>query len=409
MAVTDLVLENTSRLGETAGRHHCPACEQGDLRDFYRVDRVPTNSCILLPTREEALAYPVGDIVLAFCETCGFVFNRLFDEKKTEYSGRYEETQSFSGTFNAFHRALAARLVERHGLKGGSALEIGCGKGEFLALLAEIGAVNGVGIDPGVKPERLSAELAGLLDFRAEFFRPDHIDRHFDLIACKMTIEHIPEPLRLVDAIREGVGERRDCVVFFQAPEAMRIFAGCAFEDVYYEHCAYFSAGSLARLFRRSRFEILDIDVEYGDQYLTIEAIPADGETDAKLPMEHDLGALAAAVDRFSEGCAAMVGEWKSRLAVAGERGETVAVWGSGSKAVAFLTAVDQARRIALVTDINPNRHGFFMPGTGQEIVSPQRLAEAKPDLVIAMNRIYVDEIRRDLQAMGCDPEIAAL
>jgi len=292
----------------------CPACESGALHDFFAVDGAPTNSCILLKSREEAAAYPTGDIRLCFCSDCGFVFNRAFDPGKTEYSGRYEETQSYSETFNRFHRALAERLVEKYNLAGGSALEIGCGKGEFLALLAEVGDVRGVGIDPGVHPERIAPALSDKLTFIPEMFAPEHIDRHFDLIACKMTLEHIPDPLTFISTIRRGIGDRRNCVVFFQAPEAMRILRGRAFEDVYYEHCAYFSAGSLARLFRRAGFDILDIAYEYDDQYLTIEAAPAAGPTDAQFAIEDDMNALRAEVDGFSRGCAQTIAQWGRRL-----------------------------------------------------------------------------------------------
>ncbi|MGE0409133.1 MAG: class I SAM-dependent methyltransferase [Amphiplicatus sp.] len=387
----------------------CPACGGSALSDFHRVTRAPTNSCILLKTREEALAYPTGDIVLAHCADCGFVFNRAFDLRKTEYSGRYEETQSFSPTFNRFHRVLAERLVAKYDLKEGTALEIGCGKGEFLALLAEIGAMKGVGVDPGVHVERIAPEVANKLSFIPAMFAPDHIDRDFDLVACKMTIEHIPDPLDFVATIRKGIGARKDCVVFFQAPESMRILSRHAFEDVYYEHCSYFTPGSLARLFRRAHFDVIDIQLEYDDQYLAIEARPAPEETTPSLALEDDLDRIAAEVDSFARGCAKAIGAWRERLDEAAAKGEKVALWGSGSKAVSFLNAVDSGARVQYVTDINPHRHGHFLPATGQEIVPPAALREIRPDLVIVMNRIYKDEIRRDLDAMGLAPEVAAL
>jgi SAM-dependent methyltransferase len=136
---------------------------------FFELRGVPTNSCILLASREEALAYPRGDLELAFCPACGFISNLAFDERLTEYSGRYEETQSFSETFNAFHRGLAERLIERYGLRGKNVLEIGCGKGEFIALLAELGNNRGVGFDPGYHEERTAASLAGRLEFVKDF------------------------------------------------------------------------------------------------------------------------------------------------------------------------------------------------------------------------------------------------
>ena len=49
-------------------------------------------------------------------------------------------------------------------------------------------------------------------------------------------------------------------------------------------------------------------------------------------------------------------------------------MWGSGSKGVAFLTALNMHTpdcEIEYVVDINPFREGEYMAGTGQEIVSP--------------------------------------
>jgi hypothetical protein len=49
------------------------------------------------------------------------------------------------------------------------------------------------------------------------------------------------------------------------------------------------------------------------------------------------------------------------------------------------------------------------MPGTSQLIVPPNFLVEYRPDLVIAMNPIYLGEIRRDLDAMGVGADLVAV
>jgi hypothetical protein len=121
---------------------------------FYEVGGVPTNSCILLSTHDEAVNYPRGEIRLAFCPGCGFISNVAYDARLTEYSGRYEETQGFSPTFNSFHERLARSLVERHDLHGKELIEIGCGKGEFLKLLCDLGGNRGLGFDPGYSVQR---------------------------------------------------------------------------------------------------------------------------------------------------------------------------------------------------------------------------------------------------------------
>ena len=117
----------------------CPCCGSSDIRIFHRASGVPVNSVLLLPNREEALSFPTGDIDLGFCRSCGFIYNTAFDPALLEYSERYDPTQAFSPTFNQWHKALAEQLIERYALRGKHLIEIGCGKGEFLALLCELG------------------------------------------------------------------------------------------------------------------------------------------------------------------------------------------------------------------------------------------------------------------------------
>jgi SAM-dependent methyltransferase len=392
-----------------AGAHACPGCGAQGMQTFFQLQGVPTNSCILLGTREEALAYPRGDLELAFCPTCGFISNMAFDEKLTEYSGRYEETQSFSETFNAFHRKLAERLIERYGLHDKDVLEIGCGKGEFIALLAQLGNNRGVGFDPGYREERTADALAGRLKFVKDFYSEKYADYQADFVCCKMTLEHIHPASRFIATLRRAIGERHDTVVFFQIPDATRIVLDCAFEDIYYEHCSYFSPGSLGRLFRRNGFDVINLETEYGGQYLTIEARPARGVPSAPLAREDDLAALARGVEDFPAKCQAKLDEWQRRVRETRGRGRKSVLWGSGSKGVSFLTTLGVGDSIEYAVDINPHRQGYFMPTTGQRIVSPAFLQEYRPDVVIIMNAIYRAEIARDLDRMALRPELLAL
>jgi C-methyltransferase C-terminal domain len=54
--------------------------------------------------------------------------------------------------------------------------------------------------------------------------------------------------------------------------------------------------------------------------------------------------------------------------------------------------------------DINPHKHGRFMPGTGQEIVAPEFLVGYGPTDVLVMNPIYTEEIRQNLARLGLAP-----
>lgn len=101
---------------------------------------------------------------------------------------------------------------------------------------------------------------------------------------------------------------------------------------------------------------------------------------------------------------------WEERMHAWGRAGKSVAIWGSGSKGVSFLTTIPGASDvISFAVDINPYRQGFYMAGTGQRIVAPEELRDLRPDVVLVMNEVYVAEIVRTLGALGIAPEVAAL
>ncbi len=393
-----------------AGQDACPACGGDRVRIFYEVREVPTNSCLLFDTREAAAACPTGDVRLGACASCGFIYNTAFDLSKTEYSGRYEETQGFSPTFSRFHRELAARLIERHDLAGKRVLEIGCGKGEFLLLLSQMAGVTGLGVDPSARQDRIEGvEGAARVTLVPEYYTEAHGAADADMVVCKMTLEHVPAVEAFLRVIRRSLEGREDTRVFFQIPEALRILRTCAFEDIYYEHCSYFTPGSLARAFRRAGFDVTDLATEYDEQYLTIEAVPAADASLLPLPAEDDQAEIANLVESFPDRVAAAHARWRGSVNEAAAQGRTVVLWGSGSKAVSFLTTLNVGERVRAAVDINPHRQGSFMPVTGHEIVSPEALVDLRPDLVIVMNPIYVPEIKADLDKLGLSPEVLSL
>ena len=389
-------------------RTSCPSCHSDNLRVFHRAKGVPVNSCLSLETREEALAFPRGDISLAFCQDCGFIFNAAFDESLLEYSERYDPTQAFSGTFNRWHLKLAESLVERYGLRGKRIIEIGCGKGEFLTMLCELGANSGIGFDPAVDPERTRAPKEGDAKFVQDFYSEKYADEKGDFVCCKMTLEHIAPTGEFIDTVRRAVGDDPGTVVFFQVPDVLRILEERAFWDVYYEHCNYFSGGSLARLFRSGGFTVETVGRDYDDQYLMIDCHPPRGdEVKALLPEEDDMDQLQKLVDEFSKQLPRALDDWRGKIGKYRDDGKRVVIWGAGSKGVAFLTTLGLGEdAVEFAVDINPHRHGQFMATTGQEIIGPERLTQDKPDVVIVMNPIYKQEIEADLRKLGLSPEV---
>ncbi|MCE5229778.1 class I SAM-dependent methyltransferase [bacterium] len=385
----------------------CPACGCNVWRPFYSVAGVPAQSCRQMPDRETALAQPRGRLELALCLECGFVANTAFDASLLQYSTDYEETQGASATFNAYMRWLAGDWIERYGLRERRILEIGCGKGEFLALICSMGNNHGTGFDPVYVPGREGAHAGGRLEFRAELYGADHRSIPADFICCRHTLEHIAPVAEFITMLRRNLEGREHVVLGFEVPDLERILAHGAFWDLYYEHCSYFTMLSLENLFRRNGFEVLRLQRVYGDQYLIIEAAP-DGRGGPDDRREELVG-LADAVETFSSRVARDLRRWRRDIDSWRRRGRRIVLWGSGSKAVGFIATLGITDEIDAVVDINPLKHGKYMPGCAAPIVAPERLRREPPDVVIVMNPVYRDEIAHDLARLGIDAELRVL
>jgi hypothetical protein len=185
----------------------------------------------------------------------------------------------------------------------------------------------------------------------------------------------------------------------------MRVLTECAYWDVYYEHCSYFTPQSLARLVQACGFDVIDCKLAFDDQYILLEARPGSMKDKFDVPGD-DLRSPAQTYARTLE---QMLTQRRAWLTERQQSGEHVVVWGSGSKCVAFLTTLGLENTDVRVVDINPHRHGKFLLGSGIEIESPNALSQEPPDHVIVMNPVYLDEIRTMLENMNIHCNVMAV
>jgi hypothetical protein len=219
-----------------------------------------------------------------------------------------------------------------------------------------------------------------------------------------MTLEHVHDVHDFIRRLRATV-DRPETVVFFMIPEITRILNLGAFWDVYYEHCSYFSPGSLARAFRRASFDPIEVWTDYADQYVLIAARPGHGERPL-LANEEPADALLPKVESFPGRVAKDRERWLGLLRESQAAGKRAVLWGGGSKGVAFLTTVGVTDELlSYVVDVNPRRSGTYIAGTGHQIVAPAFLKEYRPDVIVVMSPIYIPEIKAQLENLGVRPD----
>lgn len=380
--------------------HACPVCDNDALRPFLRLAGVPILSTEFHADEASARAAARGDLDLAVCEQCSLVWNTAFDPADVDYTPDYENSQHFSPAFQDYVDHLAKRLTAEHGLHGATLVDIGCGKGEFLAILAEVADGQGLGFDPTFNGE-VDTERVRVI--RRYYDEQTAADIRAAIVMARHVVEHLADPVGFLHGVRRASGS--EAAFYYEVPNAEYVFSDDGMWDLIYQHVGYFSQPSLEMALRASGHRITRLEDAFHGQFLGIDAVSAD-TADRDLPSADAVASVVAEVQTFAERHQSRLARWNELLA--DTEGE-VALWGAGAKGVAFLNLLDDPTAIDHVIDVNPRKAGRFVPGTGQEVLAPHDLAGRSIEQVLIMNPAYEAEIRRELLEQGVATDVATV
>jgi cyclopropane fatty-acyl-phospholipid synthase-like methyltransferase len=387
-------------------KKQCPVCNARNVLAFFELLRVPVYCNVQYSSPEETIDVPRRDIHLGFCKLCGHIFNFSFDPEVLKYNQAYENSLHYSPYFQGYAEALAKRLIERYDLCGKHILEIGCGKGEFLTLLCELGNNTGVGFDPSYVPERTEKTAVEKITFIQDYYSERYSNHKVDFICSRHVLEHIQSPRDFLLNLRYTIRDRIETIVFFEVPNVSFILENFGMWDITYEHCSYFSNTSLLYLFQSCGFGVREMREVFDGQFLCLEAFPQEKLSTSRHRASAEVETMTSQVKLFGAKYLSKVEEWRNKLESIENSGQKVVVWGAGTKGVTFLNALRVRDQIKFVVDVNPYKEGKYVAGTGQKIVSPNFLDDYRPNIIIVMNRIYAQEIRGLLNAMNLNPHL---
>lgn len=384
--------------------HHniaCPVCCSNRVGVFHRIENIPTHCNVLFSSRKEALSVSRGNLHLGFCDVCAHIYNYAFDAHLMTYSQAYENSLHFSSRFQEYAREIMNDLIVRHDVHNKHIIELGCGKGEFLKMICEMGNNHGVGFDTSFQPELI--EQNERFTVIQDFYSASYAHLPADLVVCRHVLEHIETPRTFVEQLHRTLADKSNAVLYVEVPNALWTLRDFGIWDLLYEHCSYFTPDSLSYLFSSCGFEVLRLEEKFGGQFLGIEVRPhATASRHAVQSRNVTAELFTPLLQSFGEHYRRKIEEWKSRFREF--ESKRVVVWGSGSKGVTFVNALRP--NIEYVVDINPRKRGKFVAGTGQEIVPPQFLRDYQPDAIIVMNPLYQDEIRGISSQMGIAAQV---
>lgn len=379
------------------GIQSCPVCQGQRLTAFLQRPLVPVHQNLVVSSREAARSAPRGNLDLMVCDDCGFVFNRAFDLSRLAYGADYDNRQTCSAYFDDYLDGLVKELVDQQGVRGKTIVEVGCGKGDFLRKLVNFpGADNtGFGFDPSyVGP---SVDSNDQLVFKSCYYDSDCADVKADVVICRHVIEHVPEPMTLLKSVRSALVHSPNARVFFETPCVDWILRNKVVWDFFYEHCSLFNAGSLSQAFLRSGFAVQRVNHIFGGQYLWLEAKLSD----AKLAIAAMPPATTSLAKDYMFEESLLRQQLLAKLLSLKRHGR-VALWGAGAKGSTLANLIDpDGILIDCVVDLNPNKQGGYIPGTGHPIVGPLVLLHRGIKSAILMNPNYRAENLKLLAQTG--------
>lgn len=388
-------------------RAPCPVCGAHDTSPLLSIPRVPVFCNQICGSRQDAVQAPTASIELCFCPACGHAFNAVFEPSRVQYGPQYENSLHCSSTFQGYAEALADRLLDRHRLRGKRIVEVGCGQGDFLRLLATKGGNVGFGYDPSYNGDDEGQAVDGVTVCGAPYSSDALADLGADFVCCRHVLEHVADPVAFLRGMRRAAGRPDSTPVFFEVPNALYTLRRNGIWDLIYEHCNYFTPSSLQRAFLEAGFVVDSVETTFGGQFLTIHARAFHRPVSRGLSDSGDPSTLRARTDAFADRYRAMVDAWSARLAAYADADHGVAVWGAGSKGSTFVNVVPRAEEaVSALVDINPRKQGAYVAGSGLPIVAPKALVDASPEAVIVMNSIYGTEIAAEISVLGLSPAI---
>jgi hypothetical protein len=178
---------------------------------------------------------------------------------------------------------------------------------------------------------------------------------------------------------------------------------------VMYEAGCFFSAASLARMFRECGFQVLDILPALQGAHFEIESRPAMSPVPTAFESTEQIAPLQSRINDFAQLYAAKCREWDERFAGFRRRGMRVVLWAAGMRAISLLVnCPNAAAHVEVVVDANVKRQGRYLPKTAQRVIDARELISYRPDLVLCTNPTYADEIRAQLVGLNlrCDYEV---
>jgi hypothetical protein len=348
----------------------CSSLLSGDQR--LALGNAPAGAQLFLDSPTAGDRRDVVTLHIVQCPSCGLVQSA---SPPVKYYRSVITAAGVSPAMRAHRQKQVAEFSAAYGLTGRSVIEIGCGNGYFLDILAEAG-LKAHGTEWGGPPGG-----AGSHPVADTYPAPGIVipGAPFDAFFCLNFLEHAPDPRSFLGGICENLA--KDAVGIVEVPNytqqrrLRRVF------DYIADHVSYFDSDTISTTLALSGLVVEKISETRGGENLEVWVrcrIPSD---------------LVSEANSIAE-VQAMLVSWLAFRRAAGER---VAIWGASHQALTLLGPVNPSDLVGIF-DSAPFKQGRYAPVTRLPILKPSPEAFRDIDCVLLVASGYEREIATTLR-----------
>lgn len=322
----------------------------------------------------DSLAQEDGvDLEVCQCAGCGLV---QLNCDPVPYYREVIRAAAYSPEMKEFRIGQFQDFVKKYRLKNRKIIEIGCGRGEYLSLMAQC-CVKVSGIEYGA--ESVKYCRSEQLDVSKQYIqsRTKLKNAPFDAFFILNFLEHMPNPNSALRGICANL--TTDGVGIVEVPNFDMIIRNKLFSEFISDHLLYFTGETLKTTLNNNGFEVVEQNNVW-HEYI-ISAV-------VRKKRQLNLSDFRATREKLKHELTTFIAKFAP---------QKVAIWGAGHQALAVISMTALADKIAYVIDSAPFKQGKFTPASHLPIVAPKKLESEPVEAVIVMAAAYSDEVYQTL------------